>query len=275
MNLPDDFTFSQSSLQDYADCPRRFQLRYLLNQRWPAPEVDDMLEFERRMEQGERFHHLVHQHLAGIAPDILTKRLTDADVRRWFAAYLKNGLDDLPASRRPEMTLTVPLGDYMLLAKFDLLAVEPGGRALIVDWKTGAHIPKAERLAKRLQTIVYRYVLAAGGDGLNGGQPIPPERIEMIYWYAEHDGATRRFPYDAAQFADDESYLRGLVAEIDSRADFPLTPDETRCRFCVYRSLNDRGENAGSLAEWDETDDPALDEADFTLDIGQIAEIEF
>jgi CRISPR/Cas system-associated exonuclease Cas4 (RecB family) len=275
MNLPDDFTFSQSSLQDYVDCPRRFQLRYLLNQRWPAPEVDDMLEFERRMEQGERFHHLVHQHLAGIAPDTLTKRLTDPDLRRWFAAYLKNGLDDVPSQVRPEITLTVPLGEYMLLAKFDLLAVEPGGRALIVDWKTGAHIPKAERLAQRLQTIVYRYVLAAGGDGLNYGEPIPPERIEMIYWYAKHEGATRRFPYDAAQFAADEAYLRGLVAEIDSRADFPLTPDESRCRFCVYRSLCNRGENAGSLAEWDETDDPALDDGDFTLDIGQIAEIEF
>jgi hypothetical protein len=278
MNLPDDFVFSQSSLQDYVDCPRRFELRYLLNQRWPAPEVDDMLAFERRMEQGERFHHLVHQHLAGIAPDRLTKRLTDADVRKWFDAYLKNGLDDLPASRnglRPEMTLTVPLGDFMLLAKFDLLAVEPGGRAVIVDWKTGTHIPQAERLAKRLQTIVYRYVLAAGGDGLNGGQRIPPERIEMVYWYAGHEGATRRFPYSAEQFAADEAYLLGLVDEINTRPDFPLTPDESRCRFCVYRSLNNRGEQAGSIAEWDEFDSETPDDADFTLDIGQIAEIEF
>ena len=85
-----------------------------------------------------------------------------------------------------------------------------GGRAIIVDWKTGAHIPKAERLAKRLQTIVYRYVLAAGGDGLNGGQPIPPERIEMIYWYADHDGETLRFRYDAAQFAADDPQPHGL-----------------------------------------------------------------
>jgi hypothetical protein len=43
----------------------------------------------------------------------------------------------------------------------------------------------------------------------------------------------------------------------------------------VYRFLNHHGENAGSLAEWDETDDATLDDGDFTLDIGQIAEIEF
>lgn len=272
--LPPDFTFSQSSLQDYVDCPRRFELKYLLRQRWPAPEVDDMLEFERRMEQGDRFHHLVHQHLVGIPPETLTKRLTDSAVIRWFEAYLRAGLDGLPAQRRPEITLTVPLGDYALLAKFDLLAIEPG-RALIIDWKTGAHIPRAETLTKRLQTIVYRYVLAKGGDHLNGGQPIPPDDIEMIYWYTEHDDATRRFPYSHAQCEADESYLLGLVAEIESRADFPLTPDETRCRFCIYRSLCNRGELPGSIDTWDEDYDNSIILDNFEIDIDRISEIEF
>src|SRR6266496_1202265 len=95
MNLPDDFVFSQSSLQDYVDCPRRFQLKYLQHQRWPAPEVDDMLKFERRMAQGETFHRLVHQYLVGIPSDILAARLTDPDVQRWFAAYVQSGLIDV------------------------------------------------------------------------------------------------------------------------------------------------------------------------------------
>ncbi len=275
MNLPDDFIFSQSSLQDYVDCPRRFQLKYLLKQRWPAPEVDDMLEFERRMEQGEAFHHLVHQHLVGIPADVLSARLTDADVQRWFAAYLQTALQDVPAKRRPETTLTVPLGDYLLLAKFDLLAVEPGGRALILDWKTGQHIPRTETLERRLQTIVYRYVLAAGGSPFYNGQPIPPDRIEMIYWYAEHDGATRRFPYSTAQFKADHDTLLQLVNDINTRPDFPLTDDESRCRFCVYRSLNNRGDKAGSITEWDIDTELAADLDDFSLDLSQIAEIEF
>ncbi len=275
MNLPDDFVFSQSSLQDYVDCPRRFQLKYLQRQRWPAPEVDDMLEFERRMEQGEIFHHLVHQHLVGIPSDILASRLTDPDVQRWFAAYLQSGLTDAPARRRPEATLTVPLGEHLLLAKFDLLAVEPDGRALILDWKTGQHIPRAENLARRLQTIVYRYVLALGGSHLNGGKPIPPDRIEMIYWYADHDGATLRFPYDAAQFAADKAHLLQLVEDINTRPDFPLTTDERRCRYCVYRSLCDRGIESGSLSEWDENNELSLDIDDLTVDLDQIAEIEF
>ncbi|MCC6615457.1 MAG: PD-(D/E)XK nuclease family protein [Anaerolineae bacterium] len=274
MNLPDDFVFSQTSLQDYVDCARRFELRYLLRQRWPAPEVDDMLEFEARMDKGEQFHHLVHQHLAGIDGEVLLPRIGDEDVRRWFDVYLKSGLDGVPEMRRPETTITTVLNDTMLLAKFDLLAVKPGGRALIVDWKTSERMPSTERLAQRLQTIVYRYVLAASGEAFYGGQPIPPEQIEMVYWYADHEGATQRFPYDAAQYATDTAYLAGLIEEIASRPNFPLTPDVNRCRFCPYRSLCDRGVQAGRLDEWDDGADE-IDLTAFTLDIDQIAEIEY
>lgn len=275
MNLPEDFVFSQSSLQDYADCPRRFQLRYLQRQRWPAPEVDDMLEFERRMQQGEHFHHLVHQHGVGIPPELLTKRLEDEQVRGWFETYLRNGLDGVPDERRAEMTMSVPLGEYTLLAKFDLLAIKPSERALIMDWKTGQRFPSADALAARMQTVVYRYVLAKGGDHLNGGKPIPPEQIEMVYWFAEHDGETRRLPYNAAQFAADEAALLQLVHEIDTRPDFPLTSDERVCRFCTYRSLNDRGVTAGSIAEWETDELDNISDSDFNIDLDQIAEIEF
>ena len=39
-NLPDDFHFSQGSLQDYVDCQRRFQLRYLMKLAWPAVDAE-------------------------------------------------------------------------------------------------------------------------------------------------------------------------------------------------------------------------------------------
>ena len=56
MPLPANFRFSQASLTDYLDCPRRFQLRYLLEQAWPAVESEPLLERERLAELGRRFH---------------------------------------------------------------------------------------------------------------------------------------------------------------------------------------------------------------------------
>jgi hypothetical protein len=52
-----------------------------------------------------------------------------------------------------------------------------------------------------------------------------------------------------------------------------LTPDEGHCRFCVYRSLCERGTAAGSLDDVDYRDFETEIEVD--LDFEQIAEIEY
>jgi len=137
-----------------------------------------------------------------------------------------------------------PPPEYRLMAKYDLLAIEPGGRAVIIDWKTTAPQSR-EALERRWQTMVYRWVLAQAGQDLNGGQPIPPERIEMIYWYTSGTPVTLR--YDAATFERDGLAIRGLIEQINQTNTFPLTIDERRCRFCTYRSLCDRGRAAGDL----------------------------
>ena len=64
--LPFGFVFSQSSLQDYNDCPRRFQLRYIEKLHWPAVEMEPALENEHRQQEGQLFHRLVQQHIIGI-----------------------------------------------------------------------------------------------------------------------------------------------------------------------------------------------------------------
>ena len=50
MSLPTNFQFSPSSLQDFNDCPRRFQLKYLENLSWPAPSAEPALEYEEYLQ---------------------------------------------------------------------------------------------------------------------------------------------------------------------------------------------------------------------------------
>jgi len=271
MNLPDDFAFTQGSLQDAADCPRRFELRYIKRLRYPAVEAAPALHFERRTRQGARFHKLVQQHLLGLPAETLARSLhDDPELADWWETFRKTGLAGLPEGRQAEIALQTHLGGRRLIAKYDLLALDAGGEAVIVDWKTWRRVPAQHYLESRLQTILYRYVLAKAGAHLYGG-PIPPEQIRMIYCFVAQDGERVSIDYSAAQLRADEDYLLNMIAEIDDAEQFPLTEDEARCRFCTYRSLCERGD-AGLV---DLLDEDEFEEEDFVLDFDQIAEIEF
>lgn len=277
MPLPPEFQFSQSSLQDFVECPRRFELRYVRRLNWPAAESEPIREQEDHMERGAAFHRLVHQHLVGIPVDVLTASISDETVRLWWDNYLNSGLNDVPPARHPEIALSVPLAGRRLIARFDLIAVEPGARAVIVDWKTSLHRPERDRLERRLQTIVYPYVLAGAGAHLNGGQPILPEQIEMIYWFAAHPDRPARFTYSTAQHRTAGDDLDQLARDIETRAEFERTGDEWRCQYCAYRSLCQRGVGAGSFAEMAALEAEADPVEDFaqTFSLDQIGEIAF
>jgi CRISPR/Cas system-associated exonuclease Cas4 (RecB family) len=276
MLLSTNFQFSQGSLQDYVDCPRRFQLRYELQLDWPAQEAEPALENEEHVRLGAAFHRLIHQHALGIPAGDLTRTVQEPDLRRWWHNYLERGPQGLPETRHPEVVLSAPLGDYRLVARYDLVAVEAGQRAVIVDWKTSRRRPKRKDLAERLQTRVYPYLLVRAGAHLNGGRPFVPEQVEMIYWFADYPDDPAHFAYDAARYEADRADLAALVEEVEglSDADFPLTTEEQRCRFCLYRSLCRRGVAAGPLDEaLDETD--AGDAFDVDIDFEQVAEIAY
>ncbi|MCB0169384.1 MAG: PD-(D/E)XK nuclease family protein [Anaerolineae bacterium] len=277
MPLPQSFPFSQSSLHDFETCPRRFKLRYLDRLRWPAVEAEPIVEAERLARLGQDFHRLVQQHLIGLEVETLTAYLTSAEdeLRTWWQRYLAHRPEALAtATLHPELTLSAPLRDYRLLARFDLLAVLPDGQFLIIDWKTSRQKPQREHLARRVQTRVYPYVLAQAGAAFNQGQPIDPAAIKMIYWYAQFPDAPEQFDYSAQLFQRDEQFLSQLVEQI-KHSDFPLVESHQPCHHCVYRSYCNRGDSAGPLTELPPEAEPEAELDVLALDWEQIAEIQF
>jgi CRISPR/Cas system-associated exonuclease Cas4 (RecB family) len=124
-------------------------------------------------------------------------------------------------------------------------------------------------MVARMQTRVYRALLVQAGAYLNSGQPFDPERVEMIYWYADYPNEPACFPYNAVQSRRDWNSLTGLIGEITNHRHFPMTGDEKKCAFCPYRSYCNRGVKAGESEELE----VELTEPDITLE--QIQEIAF
>jgi CRISPR/Cas system-associated exonuclease Cas4 (RecB family) len=272
-DLPASFIFSQSSLQDYYDCPRRFQLRYIERLAWPAVETEPVLENERLQQEGQLFHRMVQQKRIGLPIEILSRLANTPDLTRRWENYLGYDFKIDDYAQYAELTLTAPVGTHRLLAKFDLLAIKPGQKALIFDWKTTHKRPRDEWMAGRMQTRIYRAVLAQAGAFLNSGVPIQPEQIEMIYWYADFPSEPAHFAYNVSQYKRDWDDLNAIIKEIGNHQHFQLTEDEKKCNYCPYRSYCNRGNKAGAIDDAEASNEDRA--VELNLNYEQIAEIEF
>ena len=268
-----EFQFSQSSIQDYLDCNRRFELRHMLSVRYPAVEAAPARERERRARQGELFHKMAHQYILGAPESALSELDMDIELAGWWRRFLDSDvLGLLPAGRYPEATLATLVGGYRLVAKYDLVAIDPGNRTIIIDWKTSSRRPSETSLRARAQTLVYPFVLAHAGSRLNGGQAIAADQIQMMYWFPEFPDDPIVFEYSSEQLHEDAATIQSLIHEIKASETFPLTDNTERCKFCQFRSLCERGVEAGPV---DAVDMDNLDETVAGFDFDQIAEIEF
>ncbi len=257
-DLPRGFTFTQTALRTYRECPYRFRLRYLDQVPWPAFPAEPVVE--TALEQGRRFHELARQHFLGLD---LHEQLggVDEQVARWWAILESNPLDlTLYPRHYPEAGLSIPVGDYRLAARYDLLAVGDAA-ALVVDWKTGRALPASEILARDIQTRVYLYVLAQGGAVYRAGQPFPPQALAILYW---HPGGPQQvhLSYDHEQHEADRSFLEGLIDEIAARPAEAMgrVGDETACEPCAYGPLC--GRPGGAPDEWEPEEDLSPAEAE-------------
>ena len=293
MPIPLDFHFSQGSLQDYVDCPRRFQLRYLQHVAWPAVEAEPLIENERHRKMGELFHRLAQQLMLGVPVERLSRmaagsRLGGAELETWWQNYLAFAMDkqkkEQPIKYFPEISLSGCVGGACLTAKYDAVQVGAQGETpglTILDWKTSRQRPRRTWLAGRLQTRVYLFLIVKAGAFLTGGIALPADRVEMIYWFAGFPADLERFTYSAGQYEEDEVYLSSLIQGLQAIGDekFATCSNLEVCKFCVYRSLCERGIEPGIIQDTEFgqpfTSKDNSNEADLNLDFDQIAEIEF
>lgn len=277
MYLPPDFHFSQNNLQDFVDCPRRFELKYIMKLEWPALKSEPVIEQEYRMRQGQIFHQMIHQYFLNIPVPKITRFADEYNLSIWWSNFLKFcPVFPLPAQKLPEHTISIPFQNYRLTAKYDLLVVEANLRTIILDWKTSSKIPRRNFLQQRLQTRIYPFIIAETSVFENNSLfSFQPQQIQMVYWFAEKPSKPEIFEYNDTTHSNNKLYLSNLIQNIIDLPEggFPMTTNEVNCKYCNYRSLCQRGISAGLIH--DAEDDETLAEKPFSLDFESIEEIEF
>lgn len=272
--LEPGFLFSQHSLNTYAQCPRRFLLRYVDRQPWPMLEGDEPLAYEEHLARGRVFHQWMVRAQLGVPMADITDACEDEHLVRWWRAAQRIDWRTVPGTiRLPELAVVVPVGDYRLYARYDLVAWSQAAGALILDWKTLPVRLSNEVLSRRVQTLVYLYTLVAGGSVAVGCPPLLPESVAMRYWFAEFPDATADLRYSDVQYAADQAFLTALVAQIagQPRAAFLATTEQRLCARCNYRGYCHHQDVRAEA-------DPAgwLDEdVDFALDVREAPELDF
>jgi hypothetical protein len=271
MELPIEFRFSQNNLQDFIDCPRRFELKYLLKQDWPALVSEPIQEFEHLQFLGLQFHTLVQQHLAGIPVEKFETTLEDPNLKRWWQSYLIFINKYKNSQKYVEYPQIIHFNNYRLIAKYDLLIFEKDGNTIILDWKTTQFRPSSSLLRKKFQSMVYPFVLAETNK-----ENISPENIQMIFWFPEFPNEPEVINYSTVIHKKAKADLNEIIDVICGRrnGEFELTDDKRKCKYCIYRSLCDRGIQAGDSTkkEYEMTSNTV---EPFELNFKEIEEIDF
>lgn len=266
---------SQSNLQDFKDCPRRFQLKVIDNISWPAAYLEPLSQLEQATELGNKFHQLCQQYFSGIDPENLSHNILNPDLRNMWNNFLPFAISLRDEYLYTEIILSTPMLGHQLIAKYDLVIKTSAGKFVIYDWKTSTKKPSRTQLNQRFQTFLYPFILARAGNNLFEDCPPAPDDITMIYWYSLSSDPEEIFPYSKIQYSENASLLTSLISEINYFMEtyelFPLTDDQSSCQRCVYRSLCERGIQGGKFDLFTEIDQEDLSGVHF--DIENINEI--
>lgn len=273
MPLDKDFIFSANNLQDYVDCTRRFELKYILNQSWPAILSQPVQKLEEKMALGSDFHRLARQLLEGLPVENLAGTTRSPQVRDWlenFSGFIS------PFRKNPffsEYASYTAIESFRVVAVFDFIARLDDSRIMIADWKTTESQPRRDFYQGRIQTLLYPLVAYETAGSLFGvGDEISPSDVSLLYWFPAFPEKSIEFPFSTDQLQQSKSFLSSKIREIAGKelGGFPKTDDLRHCDFCQFRSLCERGAQAGSLGESQELDIDALIESmDFDHPLGE------
>ena len=147
-------------------------------------------------------------------------------VKRFTATELCRRLGRATGVRR-EQRFAFPLGSALITGMLDVIASEPGGRTLIVDYKTDRleGLDPAAIVAREYETQRLTYALAA--------LTARAERVEIVHVFLERPDEPISVTFVAADAPELEARLTAVAAGVlEGRFVVAETPRRTLCAGC-------------------------------------------
>jgi CRISPR/Cas system-associated exonuclease Cas4 (RecB family) len=263
VNNLNELYLSQSALSIFNNCRRRFRYRYLDGLYWPA-EWGMNEEVKDDLKQGRQFHLLAERYYSQTLGETVLS--SNELLQSWLNRLKKFSAAENVVSAEQELRFKED--NLKLLAKYDLLKYDKSQKKFIIyDWKTDKKSLYEKDIESSMQSRFYLYLLFEAAYEYFAADYELKKMPELIYWNPRYPKQSVKIKYNKNDFQKDRNYFKELITEILTEAEFSLTDDLNKCRFCEYRPIC-RGEKTESKELIEE-------DLDLNLDWEAVEEIEF
>ena len=226
-----NFFYSQNSIKNFLECPKKFKYRYLEGISWKsAAEL-----IKQSLKDGEDFHTLAERYFLGMHEGFYYK--DNHKLSKWMAGLEKNFHRNKNNSYMGEYEIRQKKNGINLMARYDLICFKSTGEIEIYDWKTNKDKFPADFGSNSLQTKIYLFLLTENLNLFNINY-FKFKNISMTYWQTNFPDSPIRVAYSSQMHEENKIYLKNLIEEINSY-DFSKFEESNRkaCKFCEFMSI--------------------------------------
>lgn len=232
----DHVYYSQNLLNTFDKCPLKFKIKYLANVRWKKDSIDNE-DYYEKMNMGLDFHLMCERYFSNIPVGIDN---SNKELMNWFNS-LKEKFDILDENIYfTEYEIKMRKDNIRIQAKYDLIIIKPNNKIEIWDWKTENRKLDYKEVCKRMQTIVYMYILGESSLKIFDKE-IPLENISMNFWQPQFKDDIITINYSKSNHKIHEEKIietTRLLDNYDFNLDFNSELYSTQCKYCEFGGCN-------------------------------------
>lgn len=224
--------YSQNLLNTFDKCPLKFKIKYLDNIRWKKDSINDE-DYYENMNMGLNFHLICQRYFSNI-PVVIDD--SNTELLQWTKSLRENFTILDENIYLPEYEIRMKKDNIRIQAKYDLIIVKPNNKIEIWDWKTENRKLDYKEVSKRMQAIVYMYLLGERSLEIFD-KNIPLENISMKFWQPQYRDDIITINYSESIHRINEEKIMELIRQLDNydfSLDFNVELYSRQCKYCEF-----------------------------------------